>query len=65
MLEFEREWWKLPGSKETAAKEKFGLRTAQYYQVLAKLIDKPEAMAIDPMVVKRLQRRRAERRRQG
>lgn len=63
MLAFEREWWKLPGAKEAAVKERFGLTSTQYYQQLNKLIDTAEALAADPLLVKRLQRRRAGRRR--
>lgn len=65
MLAFEREWWKLPGAKESAIKERFGLSATQYYQQLNKLADTQEALAADPLLVKRIQRRRASRRRQG
>lgn len=65
MLTFEREWWRLPGAKEAAIKQRFGLTTTQYFQQLNKLVDTPEALAFDPMLVARLQRRRASRRRQA
>lgn len=64
MLTFEREWWKLPGAKEAAMKQRFGMSVTQYYQRLNKLIDEPAALEADPLLVKRLQRRRASRRRQ-
>jgi len=63
MLAFEREWWKLPGAKEAAIKERFGLTSTQYYQQLNKLADTEAALAADPLLVKRIQRRRAGRRR--
>lgn len=64
ILDFERGWWKEPGSKERAIRERFGLSAARYYQLLNRLIDSPEALRYDPMLVKRLRRLRAARRRQ-
>lgn len=64
ILAFERQWWKLEGSKEQAIRDEFGFSPTRYYQLLNRLIDRPEALAFDPMTVKRLRRRRAERQRQ-
>ncbi|NLV77901.1 MAG: DUF3263 domain-containing protein [Rhodococcus sp.] len=61
VLAFERQWWKYAGAKEEAIKELFGLSATRYYQVLNALIDRPEALAADPMLVKRLRRLRATR----
>ncbi|MBM7459641.1 DUF3263 domain-containing protein [Rhodococcus coprophilus] len=61
VLAFERQWWKYAGAKEEAIKELFGLSATRYYQVLNALIDRPEALAADPMLVKRLRRLRASR----
>ena len=63
ILAFERQWWKYAGSKETAIKELFDMSSTRYYQVLNGLIDDPEALAHDPMLVKRLRRLRASRQR--
>jgi hypothetical protein len=63
ILAFERQWWKYPGSKETAVRELFGLSPTRYYQVLNALIDQPAALAADPMLVSRLRRARAGRHR--
>ena len=63
ILEFERHWWKYAGAKETAVREKFDMSSTRYYQVLNALIDKPEALAKDPLLVKRLRRLRAARQR--
>ena len=63
ILEFERQWWKYSGSKEQAIRELFGLTATRYYQVLNVLIDTPEALAADPMLVKRLRRMRSSRQR--
>ena len=61
ILAFERQWWKYAGSKEQAIKELFDMSSTRYYQVLNALVDRPEALAADPMLVKRLRRLRATR----
>jgi hypothetical protein len=63
VLEFERQWWKYAGAKEQAIRELFGLSATRYYQLLNALIDRPEALVADPMLVKRLRRLRATRQR--
>jgi len=64
ILDFERAWWKEPGRKERAIRERFHLSAARYYQLLNRLIDSPDALRYDPMLVRRLRRLRAARRRQ-
>jgi hypothetical protein len=64
ILAFERQWWKYAGAKEQAIRELFDMSATRYYQVLNNLIDTPEALAADPMLVKRLRRLRASRQRQ-
>jgi hypothetical protein len=61
ILAFERQWWKFAGVKEDAIKELFSMSATRYYQVLNALVDRPEALAADPMLVKRLRRLRASR----
>lgn len=61
MLEFERRWWKLAGSKEEAIRQQFDMSGTRYFQILNGLIDRPEALAADPMLVKRLRRMRSSR----
>jgi hypothetical protein len=63
ILAFERQWWKYAGAKEQAIRELFDMSATRYYQVLNALIDSPEALAFDPMLVKRLRRMRASRQR--
>ena len=63
ILDFEREWWKATTPKERAIRERFGLSSARYHQVLGGLLDRPEALAYDPMLVRRLRRMREARRR--
>ncbi|GAB2647308.1 DUF3263 domain-containing protein [Nocardia goodfellowii] len=61
ILAFERQWWKYAGAKEEAIRELFSLSPTRYYQVLNAVVDRPEALAADPMLVKRLRRLRASR----
>ena len=63
ILAFERQWWKYAGAKETAIRESFDMSATRYYQVLNALIDRPEALVADPLLVRRLRRMRAERQR--
>jgi hypothetical protein len=64
ILAFERQWWKYAGAKESAVRDKFGMSSTRYYQVLNALIDRPEALEADPLLVRRLRRLRAARQRQ-
>lgn len=61
ILEFERQWWKYSGAKEEAIRELFDMSATRYYQVINNLIDSPEAMEYDPMLIKRLRRMRESR----
>lgn len=63
ILAFERQWWKFAGAKEQAIRDKFSMSATRYYQVLNALIDKPEALMQDPLLVKRLRRLRSTRQR--
>ena len=63
ILEFERQWWKYAGAKEQAIRDLFEMSGTRYYQILNGLIDDPQALAFDPMLVKRLRRMRATRQR--
>ena len=64
VLSFERQWWRYGGAKEEAIRERFGLTATRYYQVLNAVIDRPEALAVDPLLVRRLRRMRSARQRQ-
>lgn len=63
ILQFERQWWKYAGAKEAAIKDLFDMSATRYYQVLNALIDNPDALAADPMLIKRLRRLRSQRQR--
>ncbi len=62
LLDFERDWAVHQGDKEGAIRERFSISPARYYQVLARVIDLPEALEYDPLTVRRLRRRRDVRR---
>lgn len=64
VLAFERHWWKYAGAKESHVREQFGVSAVIYYRRLNALIDRPEALAHDVLLVKRLRRLRAQRQRQ-
>ena len=63
ILAFERQWWKYAGAKEQAIRDLFDMSATRYYQVLNALIDRPDALVADPLLVRRLRRMRAERQR--
>lgn len=63
ILAFERQWWRFAGAKEQAIRDQFDMSATRYYQILGGLIDRPEALAFDPMLVKRLRRMRTARQR--
>ena len=61
VLGFERQWWKYSGAKEAAIRDLFDMSATRYYQLINSLIDTPEALEFDPMMVKRLRRMRSSR----
>ena len=63
ILEFERSWWLAPVRKGDAIREQLDLSPSAYYRRLTALIDRPDALAADPLLVRRLRRSRDERRR--
>ncbi len=61
ILDFEANWWRYAGAKESAIKELFDLGAPRYYQLLNDLIDRDDALMAAPMLVKRLRRLREAR----
>ena len=61
ILEFERQWWRYPGSKEGAIRELFSMSSPRYFQLLNALLDRPEAEVAYPTIVRRLRRLRNSR----
>jgi Protein of unknown function (DUF3263) len=56
ILDFERRWWSKPGAKEQAIRDSFEMSPTRYYQTLNALIDLPQAVSYDPVLVNRLRR---------
>ncbi len=63
ILDFERSWWTQDGVKDLMLRERFHCSADDYYNELNRLLDTDEALAYDPLVVRRLQRARERRRR--
>ncbi len=63
LLEFEGSWWMLDDEKDVLIRSRFTCSLDEYYQELNRLLDRPEALEHDPMVVRRLLRLRDRRRR--
>lgn len=61
ILEFEKQWWQYAGAKESSIRELFEIPPSRYYEILNHLIDRDEALAAAPMLVKRLRRMREAR----
>lgn len=63
ILRLESRWWQYAGVKEQAVRDKFGVSMTTYYARINRLIDREDAMAFDPLLVKRLRRLRDDRKR--
>lgn len=63
ILDFERAWWQSPGPKREAIRAHLEMSPSAYYRRLDALIDRPEVLDADPLLVRRLRRARADRRR--
>ena len=61
ILDFERQWGKYAEAKDAAIRELFDLSTRSYYELLNNLIDREDALAASPLLVKRLRRLRQAR----
>lgn len=56
VLDFEREWWHYPSPKDRAVREYLHMSATRYYQILRRLVDDQEALAYDPLTVRRLRK---------
>lgn len=63
ILDFERAWWQDPGPKATRIRDELSMSPSSYYRALDALIDTAAADLDDPLLVRRLRRARADRRR--
>ena len=60
ILAFECSWWLEPGLKTDRIRNGLGISSSTYYKRLTELIDMPEAHEFDPLLIRRLRRRRSE-----
>lgn len=58
MLVFEDAHWVHTGRKQNDIRERFGLSTPRYYQLLGELIQNPDAVEAFPQLTKRMLARR-------
>lgn len=61
ILAFEGRAWRDAARKSDAIRDELGMSPARYYRLLGALVDSPDALRHDPMLVKRLQRQREAR----
>ncbi len=63
ILELERTWWTHPASRARQIADTLDISLTRYHELLDQLIDSPEALEHDPLLVLRLRRMREDRRR--
>ncbi len=63
ILEFERTWWTMEGDKEPLIRARFTCTPDAYYEELNQVLQDPDALDVDPLVVRRLLRFRDLKRR--
>lgn len=58
ILDFETTatWWRTAGAKENQIRERFGITSTRYYQLLNRTLNDPDAVAYAPATVSRLRR---------
>lgn len=61
-LDLEQVWFRYPAAKEKAVRDQFGESSTQYAARLLALIERPEALEAEPVLVGRLRRLRDARR---
>ena len=61
ILAFERRFYRAAANKEEDIRSEFGVSVVRYYAQLNALLDDPEALAAEPVLVKRLCRIRDSR----
>jgi hypothetical protein len=63
ILDLERTWWQHDEPKELVIRARFQCSPDEYHAELNTLLELPEALDHDPLVVQRLRRQRNRRRR--
>jgi hypothetical protein len=62
VIDFERTWWTLDGSRDALIRDRLDCTPEAFALELVALVDSPDALAHDPLVVHRLRRDRDRRR---
>ena len=57
ILDFEREWWRHAGARNQEVSQRWGMSSSEYERRLIAIATRPEAMAYDPLTVRRIRRR--------
>ncbi len=63
IIHYESSWWAEDDGRDTVIRARFSCSSDEYYQELNQLLDHPDALTFDPLVVRRLRRQRERRRR--
>lgn len=63
IIEFEATWWMQDEARDLAIRARFSCSTEEYSLELNQVLDHPDALSVDPLVVRRLRRQRERRRR--
>lgn len=61
ILAFERRFYTTASNKENDIRDELGMNPVRYYARLTALLDNPEALAAEPVLIKRLRRIRDSR----
>lgn len=61
VLRLESRRYRYAGAKEAAIRDELGMSATRYYQLVNSLLDRPEALRAEPLLVHRLRRLRAKR----
>lgn len=61
MIDFAARWWKYAGAQEQAIRDDFDMSGTRFWQQLNELLDRPAAMAYDPITINRYRRLREQR----
>jgi hypothetical protein len=64
ILEFEQTWWQFDATKDAAVLARFDCSPERYDQLLADILDDPEAESVAPLLVRRRNRLQARSREQ-
>lgn len=62
ILDMESSWYRYEGAKDALIRERLGISSTRYHQIVGALIDNPAAMEQSPATVRRLRSLRDRRR---